>query len=68
MKVAGIFSVGCGHGGYGDHRGYGGYGGYGGSERHYGHRDYSRSYYGGHRGEHYDRYNGGGLLGILGKY
>ena len=68
MKIAEIFSVGgCGgrsHGG----RGYGGSGSYGGSERHYRHGDYYRSSYGRHSGEHYDRHDGGGLLGILGGY
>lgn len=64
MKVAEIFSLGgCGG------RGYGGEGshGYGDYERHNRHGDYYRSSYGGHRGEHYDRRDGG-LLGILGGY
>lgn len=68
MKIAEIFSVGgCGGHGYGD-GGYGGWGGHGGSERHYSRGDYHRSSYGGHRGEHYDRHESGGLLGILGGY
>jgi hypothetical protein len=37
---------------------------YGGSERHYRHGDYYRSSYGGHDGRHYDRHDGGGLLGL----
>jgi hypothetical protein len=61
MKIAEIFSLG------GRSHGGGGYG-YGGYERHYRHGDSYRSSYGGHRGEHYDRHHGGGLLGILGGY
>lgn len=60
MKIASVFSLGgCGGRGYGS-------GGYGGSERHYRHEDSYRSNYGSHRGEHYDRHDDGGLLGILG--
>ncbi|MGH3780919.1 MAG: hypothetical protein ACRDRO_09915 [Pseudonocardiaceae bacterium] len=60
MKIAEIFSQGCGSN-HGGHRG-----GYGDSERHYRHEDYYRSYYGGHNGDRYGRHNEGGLLGILG--
>jgi hypothetical protein len=63
MKIAEIFSFGCGSNGYG---GSGGHSGYGGSEHHYRHGGYSGSYEGYRHGEHYDRRNGGGLLGILG--
>jgi len=59
MKIAEIFSFG---GSYGNHEGHRSYGG---SERHYRHGYYSRSSY---YGSHYDRHNGGGLLGILGRY
>jgi hypothetical protein len=65
MKIAEIFSLGRCGGGYG--HGHGG-GSYGGSERDYRHGDYYRSSYGRRSGEHYDRHNGGGLLGILGGY
>jgi hypothetical protein len=69
MKVAEIFSLGgCGGGHHGGGYGGGGHRGYGGSDRHYGHGDYYMSSYGGHGGEHYDRHEGGGLLGILGGY
>jgi hypothetical protein len=67
MKISEIFSLGgCGGRGYGG----GGYGAgsYGGSERDYRHGDYYRSSYGGRGGEHYDRHDGGGLLGIFGEY
>jgi hypothetical protein len=57
MKIAEIFSFGCGSGGYG---------GSGGYERHYHHGSYSRSYEGYRHGDQYDRHNGGGLLGIIG--
>ena len=67
MKIGEIFSVGgCGGRGYGG--GYSRPGGYGGSERRYRHGDHYRGSYGGHDGERYDRYDGGGLLGILGGY
>jgi hypothetical protein len=67
MKISEIFSLGgCDGRGYG-HGGYGG-GSYGGSERDYRHGDYHRSSYGRRSGEHYDRHDGGGLLGILGEY
>ena len=69
MKIAEIFSLGRCGGGHGyDGGGYGGSRGYGGSGHHYRHEDYYRSSYGGHRGEHYDRHRGGGLLRILGGY
>jgi hypothetical protein len=61
MKIAEIFS----HGGCGG-RGYGSEG-YGDSERYNRHRDY-RGSYSEHNGEHYDRHDDGGLLGIFGEY
>ena len=68
MKVGEIFSLGgCGGRGYGG-GGYDRSGGYGGFERHYRHGDYYRGSYGDYDGEHYDRHDGGGLLGILGRY
>ena len=66
MKISEIFSLGGCGGGYG-HGGYGG-GRYGGSERDYPHGDYYRSSYERRSGEHYDRHDDGGLLGILGGY
>ncbi len=68
MRIAEIFSSGCGHGGHSGHGGYGSSGGYGGSERNYRHEDYYRSSYDGSRGgDRYDRSEGGGLLGIFGE-
>lgn len=65
MKIAEIFSHGCGSN-HGGHRGGYGGGGYGDSERRYRHEDSYRRYYGGHDGDRYERHNEGGLLGILG--
>jgi hypothetical protein len=58
MRIAEVFSFGCGHSGHGSS------GGYGGSKRHYRREDYFQSSYDdSRRGDHYE---GGGLLGIFG--
>ncbi|MGH3512977.1 MAG: hypothetical protein ACRDRB_11945 [Pseudonocardiaceae bacterium] len=58
MRIADIFSSGCGRGGRD---------GYGGDEGRYHHEDYSWSRHHGSRdGDHYDRHDGDGILGILG--
>jgi hypothetical protein len=58
MRIAEIFTSGCGRGGRD---------GYGGDERRYDHEDYRRSsYYGSRDGDHYGRHEDRGILGILG--
>ena len=60
MKIASIFSQGCGsnHGGYD--------GGYSDSERHHSHEGSYRSYEGRHNGDGSERHDEGGSRGVLG--